>query len=167
MTIDEVRRLDEGPLPGETLGVGVVTLQATCRGEAASIEAKVREVIRPILTAQKTDWPDTDTWRSLLPQWFVAACAPEMTREQAERWLVDWRAMTTAQQAAATQNLAWGLADWLHWMRPDQKTWRLWEIRTIDPDTLRFSVAIESWPFAHGALDWLLRAAGAIAVAEE
>jgi hypothetical protein len=165
---DEIRRLDEGPLTDEEPGgIGTVTLLGLCEGNAGDVARRVREVLRVVLTSSSGHWPSEGQWHDLLPNWFVAACAPEMSQEVAERWLEKWRAMAAEEKAELDATQRWSLPDWLHWLQPSERQWEFWACEAGDTNSVRLSLKVDAWPLAHGALDWLLRAAGANRVVSE
>jgi hypothetical protein len=84
-----------------------------------------------------------------------------MSREAADAWLAWWRTLPPAEQARASQDRRWTLADWLYWLEPTQRQWYWWDAIVEDPDTLRLVVQVPGWPAPLGALQWLLRVAGA------
>jgi len=61
----------------------------------------------------------------------------------------------------------WSLLNWLHWMQPEERPWVWWDGRVETDSQARISVIVEGWPYPRGALDWLIRAAGALGVDEE
>jgi len=164
---EEQRHLAAGPRPGEEPGgVGAITVLA--RGsEARTVLDRCRSVLAVILDHSGPEWPTVEEWRSLLPKWFVAASSPERSREDAERWLAWWRTLGPADQARAESEQRWTLADWLYWMEPFERQWFWWDAEIGTDGTLRVTVEIPSWPAALGALDWLLRAAGAAEVVHD
>jgi hypothetical protein len=159
---NEIRRLDEGPRPDEACdGIGTVALVGLCEVAPELVAWRVRDVLRVVLVMQSKRWPTETGWRCLLPNWFVAACSTEMTQDEAEQWLEKWRAMTVEQRATLDATQRWSLADWLHWVQPSERQWEFWECRASNEYSVRLVIKLEAWPIAHGALDWLLRAAGA------
>jgi hypothetical protein len=102
-----------------------------------------------------------------MPAWFVESSAPEQSREEAERWLSWWRNLSAEEQAQVTRAQRWTLADWLYWLEPSERQWFWWDSVIESPDTLQVIVEVSGWPAPLGALDWLLRAAGAAEVAHE
>ncbi len=164
---EEQRHLAAGPRPGEEPGgVGAITVLA--RGsEARTVLDRCRSVLAVILDHSGPEWPTVEEWRSLLPKWFVAASSPERSREDAERWLAWWRTLGPADQARAESEQRWTLADWLYWMEPFERQWFWWDAEIGTDGTLRVTVEIPGWPAALGALDWLLRAAGAAEVVHD
>jgi len=165
---DEIRRLDAGPLPDEEPGgIGTITLLGLCQDDAEAVAQRACEVLRAVLVSGSPSWPTDAEWRNRLPGWFIDASAREMTQEEAEQWLDKWRAMTAEEKAALEETQRWALADWLHWLQPSERQWEFWECGASDSHMVRLTVKVNSWPIAHGALDWLLRAAGADRVVTE
>lgn len=161
---DERRHLDHGPDPGEQdTGVGPVSVTAS-GPDPAGILDRSREVLRAVLDASGGPWPDLAGWQARLPDWFVAASAPEQTPEQAAAELARWRSMSAAERAAAEDDEAWTLSDWIHWLQPAERQWYWWSARVRDPGTAEVAVSVPGWPAPLGALEWLLRAAGASTV---
>ena len=159
---DEIQRLDTGLLPDEEPGgIGTITLVGLCKGDADEVAKRTCEVFRAVLVSGSTSWPTEAEWRDRLAGWFIDASAPEMTQEEAERWLERWRAMTAREKAAIEETKRWALADWLYWLQPSERQWEFWECRAKGKDVVRLTIKIDGWPIAHGALNWLLRAAGA------
>lgn len=165
---EELRHLDSGSRTGERAdGIGTVSVVATCRRDADRVGQRAREVLRAVLMHARSSWPLLSEWRQLLPVWFVEGSAPEQSREEAERWLAWWRSLPTGERAQVTHGRRWTLSDWLYWLEPSARQWFWWDAAVEDPDTLRVTVEISDWPAALGALEWLLRAAGALEVTYE
>jgi hypothetical protein len=131
------------------------------------VAARAREVLRAVLAHAGPSWPTVSEWRQLLPAWFVEGSAPEKSREEAERWLGWWRSLPAAEQARVTREQRWALPDWLHWLEPAERQWFWWDAVVENPETLRVMVEVPGWPAPLGALEWLLRAAGAVEVSHE
>jgi hypothetical protein len=160
--VHEIRRLEQGPMADEEPdGIGTVTLLGLCENDAESVARRASEVLRVVLDFSFPPWPTQAEWCHHLPDWFVSASAPEMSREEAERWLGKWRAMTAEERVELEQTQRWALADWLHWLKPNERQWELWDCGASDKHIVRLTIQVEAWPIAHGALNWLLRAAGA------
>ena len=89
---DELRRVTEGPRPDEMPGgIGTVRFVARCPSGASEVLESAKSVLRAIDEAALMGWPKDHEWQTKLPDWFVARCAPEMTQEEAERWLAWWK----------------------------------------------------------------------------
>jgi hypothetical protein len=141
-----------------------VRVAARCHGDAGSVRERAVEVLRAILAHGGPPWPAVAEWRKLLPGWFVENSAPERSRAEAERWLVRWRSLSAEEQAKATSVQSWTLADWLYWLEPAERQWFWWDSVIESPDELHVMVDVPGWPAPLGALDWLLRAAGAVQI---
>jgi hypothetical protein len=92
----------------------------------------------------------------------VAACGPERSREDAERWLAWWRTLGPVDKARAESKQQWALPDWLYWLMPSERQWFWWDAEVGRDGSLRVTIEVAGWPVALGALGWLLRAAGAV-----
>jgi hypothetical protein len=145
-------------------GVGTIDVVATAPAPE-SVLGRCREVLAVVIDHQAGDWPDVSAWRELLPSWFVEAC-PDESPEETERWLAWWRSLPREQQVEAERARAWSLADWLYWLEPDERQW-FWWAATVEDDALRVAVELSGWPAPLGALEWLLRTAGATTVTVE
>lgn len=164
---EEQRHLTVGPRPGEVAaGAGTVCVFAR-GGDGGGVLERSRAVMLAILEHSGSQWPTVEEWSSLLPPWFVGACAPEMSREEAERWLSWWRSLGPAERARTESERRWTLADWLYWLTPSERQWFWWDAEVDEGGELRIAIEVEGWPTALGALDWLLRAAGAMEIIHE
>lgn len=162
----EDRHLLSGPEPGEQPGgEGLVELYAHATGTASDVVIRSKQVVKVILDHGEKS-PDLEQWRRRLPGWFVAACAPEWTREEAERWLAWWRTLLPAERIAAEDELGWSLSNWLHWLEPEQRDWFWWQGRAVSDGTAMIEVEVTDFNAPLGSLKWLLRAAGAQQVQE-
>jgi hypothetical protein len=164
----ELQRLADGPRPNETpSGIGLARFVVRCPSGAADILAKVATVLKIVDEIALAAWPNTDEWRRKLPEWFTLACAPQISDEQAERWLAWWKALPQAEQAWAELEKDWSLDNWLYWMQPDNRQWFWWHAQPVDGDHIKVMVSVDAWPFPYGSLRWLFKAAGAVALAPE
>lgn len=164
---EERRHLIEGARAHESPDSSVL-VSVTARSEDPdAVLARCREVLLAVLQHADQEWPQTEQWVSLLPEWFVAACAPEQSAEEAAQWLARWRALDPAEQARIESEQPWTLSDWLYWLSPSERQWYWWDAATTSDGMLRATVAVDGSPTALGALDWLLRAAGASEVIHE
>ena len=157
----EDRHLVSGPDPGEQPdGDGLVEIYALAPGTASDVVTRCRQVVKAIID-NGDPWPNLDEWKKKLPDWFASACAPEQTREEAERWLVWWRSLPPAEKAAAEDERGWSLSDWLYWLEPEQRDWFWWEGRAVSNDRAIIAVEVMDFNAPLGSLKWLLRTAGA------
>jgi hypothetical protein len=162
VTPDEERRhVEGGPRPGERTDELVVV--AARADDPNLVLPNAREIMLAVLEHAGTPWPTLDDWRIVLPQWFVDRCAPEMSTEEAAEWLAQWRSLPPAERAQEERNRSWSLANWLYWLEPQHREWFWWDARVTN-GTVGITVQVSGWPAPLGALDWLLRAAGATEV---
>lgn len=148
-------------------GAGTASVVALCRDDAPGVAERAREVLRAVLESGGPLWPSAGEWRALLPAWFVEVCEPEQAREEAEQWLTWWRGLSSDEQAIAARERRWTLSDWLYWLEPSERQWFWWDAVVEDLDRLRVVVEVPGWPAPLGALEWLLRASGAVEVVHE
>lgn len=157
----ERARLENGPRPGELpLDAGVVDVVGLSHGDAAGVDVRVREVLSIIAEHQNGRWPNLDEWKLVLPRWFTAFFVEQRTQNEESRPL-DWRrALPAEQQASVVDDKKWTLSAWLFWLQPDERQWYFWDSRVESKNQLRVQVQIVDYPLL-GALEWLLRSAGA------
>lgn len=159
---DELRRLlAEDPAGAADVAAYEFVADSPDSGE---LLRNCREVMSVVLRRQEDEWPSLDGWRELLPRWFVDACGPELTHEQAD-WQSAWlKSLPAEQQVAAEDAIPWSLADWLEWLRPSERTWYWLGADATDQRVLRVWVDVPGHPSPTGALEWLLKASGATKV---
>jgi hypothetical protein len=123
---------------------------------------RCREVMEVVLRHdEQQDWPTLAGWRRELPEWFVVACGPEQSGEEAQRWLVWWKSLPPAEQGEVEDRQPWALSDWLEWLQPSERTWYWLGAEKDGPHRLRVWLDVDGSPAPIGALEWLLKAAGA------
>lgn len=157
---EELNRL-HGAQPRALGGVGTVRFTVEVDGDPSEVFRRARQVLTVIDEHALSGWPGLEEWRRRLPAWFVAACAPEMSQDEQDAWLAQWRSLNDEDRAAMDAAQPWSLDNWLYWMEPENRQWWWWSA-TVNPPTL--AAEVEGWPFPWGALSWLLQAAGATAV---
>lgn len=159
MKTDELRRLNSGPFPGEQpQGIALMRFVSRCSGDAPTVLARCKEVMRVALAQDVERWPTDEEWISLLPSWFVAACADEATAEQQAQ---DWFKLSE-EEKSRLESAPWSVSEWVYWFLPEQRQWFWWDASTLDVNRIEVSVEIYGDPFAWGSLEWLLRASGAV-----
>lgn len=158
---DELRRITYGPFVGEKpRGIALISVLAHCVGNAPEILVRCREVMRIVLAQDVERWPTDQKWLSLLPGWFVTACVDdEALRLEAQRWLE----LSDAERAAAVSG-PWSVGGWTDTFLPHQRQWFWWDASTLNGDAVRVLIEIFADPFSWGALEWLLKASGAVGV---
>ena len=153
---------------GRPDGIGTVRfIVRTTTDRPADIVARTREVLLIVNEASRVVWPSAEKWRKLLPSWFVASCAPERSKQEADAWLAQWEAMSWEEKQRVERDKRWSLQNWLYCFQPEERTWYWWDAANIDDGSAIVAVEVESWPFPWGELSWLLRAAGAETVDPE
>ena len=133
---EELRHIREGAgreaPPGE-----LEVLEAP--GDGAAL-ARAREVLEAVVGREPGgEWPSAGEWRTLLPEWFVAACVDD----------------------AAVRDCVldkWSLRAWTYWFQPDHRQWRWWDARVTD-GRIVVELLVLQRPYLRGALEWLLQVA--------
>jgi hypothetical protein len=165
MSSVELRHIDRGPgsdeVPG---GVGLIEVKVSTEGSAVDVIERSRSVLRGVLTMTLDELRSPSAGALRLPVWFVAGCAPERSTEDDERWLAWWRGLDPEARARASDERPWSVGDWLYWMLPEERQWYWWDARVDRDRSARVFVEVAGWPTATGALQWLLRVAGASSV---
>jgi hypothetical protein len=147
--------------------LGTVRFLVDCPGNASEVLAKALEVLKIIVTKSLDGWPSDASWSEVLPQWFLRECAPEMSLEEAQKWLQWWKSLDSEMQDKIEKEKKWSLLDWLYWLEPSHRKWFWWGSEELSKNQLVIAVEVIDWPFAWGALAWLLRASGAERVEPE
>lgn len=159
----ELHRLKHGNNPVAQPNGILVSYDVQCADDAESVAMKVKSVLIVVDEySLRTSWPSRQEWASALPEWFVAACKPESSDEESRQHLEWWDNLDEAEkQRYGKQHRPWSLENWIFWFVPVQRSWFWWETKAKSGDGLLMSIVVDSHPFASGALEWLLRAAGA------
>src|SRR5690349_8951885 len=113
----EAMRLQDGVGDSRPRGMGTVRFRIAAERDAKQVLSRAADVMK-VISSKRSGWPQAEAWRNELPQWFVAACAPERNAEEAEAELERWRALTPEEQDADRQTSKWSLENWLYWMEP-------------------------------------------------
>jgi hypothetical protein len=160
MNQDEIRRIHEGTKESPPKGKIIANFVARCNGDAPIVLDRCKQVLGLVLQPDTGDWPSTDAWRSLLPEWFVEKSSEEISQEEAERRL----RLPMEERIRLSQR--WSVSAFVHWFQPSERYWYWWDAVVKDANTLQIKVIVEDEPFPWGSLDWLLRASGALSVEE-
>ena len=162
----ELRRLDNGPEPGEKpQGVGTVRFMVRFSHGTGDVVSKAKGVLKILDEATLAGWPAQEGLTLCLPEWFASACVTEMSSDEAKRWLAWWKGLPSDEQTKAEAEKGWSLADWLYWMKPSNRQWFWWDASVLEgSDSTVVAVEVEAWPFPWGSLRWLLHVAGASAI---
>ena len=144
-----------------------IEISALCAGNGFEVAERIGALFDVLVEAQQLQsWPSDAALIALLPGWFVAACAPESTPAEEERYLRWWRELSAERKAEEARSAPWSLSEWLHWIHPEQRPWTRSLVKPDGPDSIRVILSVDGSPSPHGAVDWMLRAAGAHEVIE-
>lgn len=168
MSSDEAIRLFEEP-PADPLptALGVLWIACVCPHGSAEVWERVRTVLAVVFQADVENWPSVSEWSTRLPAWFTATFAPERPKAEVEAWLKWWRGLSDDERAKASAATPWTPEEWVYCMKPERRFWRWWNGTVTGDTTLRVELAFFEWPFDWSALEWLLRASGAVSVEED
>jgi hypothetical protein len=148
-------------------GIGTVRFVVFCGHNAAEILDRAKEVLLAVLKAKNPDFGDPAYWTTRLPEWFVDSCDPEPSLEEAERMRQRWVSLPLEMRLKEDASPGWTVMGWVYWFEPDNRSWFWWDAAILAEDAIAVAVAVETWPFPWGALDWLFRACGATKVVPE
>ncbi len=157
---DELRHLGAGPRSDEKPPL-IDWIIARCPGNAQAVLTKSKEVLEVVLSQDPENWPSDTQWASLLPRWFLNASGPKRSRKEAEEYLDRLKRLAPEERVRVEREARWSVSDFLYWFRPDERYWYWWDAEVESADKLRVAVVFDGWPYPSGALEWLLRAAGA------
>ncbi|GAA3594599.1 hypothetical protein [Kribbella ginsengisoli] len=124
-------------------------------------------MLEVVLRYGERDWPALAEWQRELPDWFVLASGPEQSEQEDHEWLVWWKSLPPDQQNEIEDRQPWALSEWLEWLRPSERTWYWLGAEQASTTLLKVWLDTPGSPAPVGALEWLLKAAGAIEVVEE
>lgn len=160
---DELRHLAEGPRPSEYPGgAGLLGVRVTSRVPVVEVIARTKAVLQEVVHIPAEEF--ATAWQSRLPSWFIDGCVEEPSAEANEAWLKWWRQLDSGSQQRAARERGWSIADWMHWMHPMEREWFWWHAQLVSQYSAEVQVEVQGWPPAVGALEWLLRVAGAESV---
>jgi len=128
-----------------------------CKTEICAIEVlnRVREVLSDVIPRTPGSGLSLDSWRKLLPAWFVKEFANEPTIEE----LKALAAIPVEERAKLRAN--WPLSSWIYWFdEEDERMWRWQGSKIINEYEFWVAIDIEEYPSPIGALEWLLKVSG-------
>jgi hypothetical protein len=172
----EFRRIRAGPgrdeLPDSTI---IDHVKARCEGSAELVLERTREVLEAVLSHMRDAGLTTDGWRSILPDWFVAACAQERSPDAVDPWEVELSRVPREQRfqwvlehprhtaRELHTDKPWRVSAFVFWFKPENREWWWWDARVEDANALTIHLCVED-DYSYGALVWLLKTAGATRV---
>lgn len=159
----ELERVRWGPEPGQPLGgLGSVRIIAKCDSDADRVLERARDVMEIMASVDPERFPSAESWRAMLPSWFVRCFAPAPTAEEREKMMT-----LPFEKRMKWREHEWYLEGWLYWFQPENRYWYWWDAAVLDENTLVVAIEVREWPFPWGALKWLLEACGAVSVEAE
>lgn len=144
---------------GHHAGRSRTELLVACEGNSLEVLQKTTDVLIQVLEKSSDVDDSIVDWEAALPTWFVRKCAPEMQDSEVEKFL-------RTEEGTKTLSEIWTVSGFLYWFLPAMRSW-YWSSGTIaGPDKLSIHLIVDGFPFAWGALKFLLRAAGAREIVE-
>ena len=98
-------------------------------------------------------WPSDQEWLSLLPQWFLASFKNH-SKEQYKKMMADMPKERWGE-------LPWLFGSWTASMK--ERVWEWWSCKRHDR-MLEIHLLLEGWPCSIGALEYLVKVAGACSI---
>lgn len=117
--------------------------------EPSTCSSDILSIVEVVLSASYLHWPDVDTWRGLLPDWFLEA-TPVLTQEELSRLL----AITPE---GAWDTLPWEFESWIDAIYV--REWLWWGHRRSG-SRLEIYLLLMSWPASLEAFEHIVKAAG-------
>src|SRR5262245_42855524 len=143
---NERQRLWHGPSTDEPQSslFTMDRIEVTCAGDADVVLARIRETLDVVLARSPDAWPSDETWRELLPSWFVAQCRGEHE---------------LTQESSDDSDFCWTVSAFVYWFLPSERQWWWWNAEVRDADHLAVETAPCDLPYAWEYLEWLHYAA--------
>jgi len=162
---DQFRKMEMQWLSGEPISRSAPEVFCDIRFHAKEgVFVRIKELLSAVNAIALDEWPHEERVRLKLPGWFVDACVPPFSTEEMKIWLTQWRSLSPTEQVAFEEKKGWSLADWLHWMSPENRSWFVVNATHDLRNFSNLTVAVTSWPAPLGSAKWMLRSAGAHAV---
>lgn len=149
--------------------LAVISYLVTCLDNASQVVEKSKEVLLAVnrTLINRDSWPQDEEWQSLLPNWFVRSCKPEMTSQEVQEYFEWWYSLSYEEKLEQEKlPQTWSLSNWISYFDPEQREWYWWSAKIIDSNHFVVSVEIRQWPFPSGSLYWLLQVSGASKIEE-
>lgn len=144
---DDLSEVDQAKLPEAEIIV-------SCRGNAPEVLKRTKEILRQVLTSNLELDSPIDEWEKRIPTWFLDSCVSEPTGSEIQELL------KTEKGFDALSNM-WTLAGFLYWFRPELRSWYWWDGVLENSNILIIKLKVSGFPLAWGALQFLLKSAGA------
>jgi hypothetical protein len=146
--------------------LGLVSFVVGASHDMSTIIHRAMDVLLTV-DDRADNWPSPEKWPRILPEWFVAKCAPEKSNAEASAWLARWQALSPEKQKEEEGRQPWSLLDWLYWLEPERREWFWWTATVKNPQEGVIELVVKAWPFPWGSFAWLMQASGAEVVRAE
>jgi hypothetical protein len=110
-----------------------------------------------------------EDWKAHTPDWFVRACAPEVSPARADEERRGRTVLDDEGKLSSQAEQPWTFASWIAWFDSSsglQRSWYWWDGGTTDDSDFWIEAETVEGPAAVGTLTWMMRAAGAHSVIE-
>lgn len=169
---NEERRLLQGPDQNEKIGgLGTCRFIIYCNGNAPLVLKRSKEVLLKVNRVFQERIPEEEEWYSILPDYFVYSCRPEIPREQSEKERVFDRKVSenfTLEDHGIWNNLVrWELLSWTYWFQEENRYWYWWDSYVHENSHIFLAVEVHEWPYPSENISWLFRGCGAYSVESE
>ena len=106
----ELLRLQKSPTETKiTNGIGVVRFIVRCPLGAKDVLKYAKSIHEIVLSNSCGQWPEVAEWKQRLPRWFIDACSPPLSQEEAELQLQTWLDLSPQEQAETECEKEWSL----------------------------------------------------------
>jgi hypothetical protein len=176
---NEERRLLNGPHDDEKIGgLGTNRFIVYCNGDAPLVLKRAKEILLKVNRIFQERVPEDSEWFSLLSEFFVYRCRPEILKDQEDREIdfnrkiseylskeknKDYRILSSTW----SNSITWSLLSWIYWFHEGNRYWYWWDSYVHKDSHIFVAVEIHEWPYPSENFSWLFRGCGACYVEDE
>ena len=162
MNTDELNRLTTETGNSNAIDIGFlkVELKVDCDGNSSEVLRKTKEVLVRVIDCELSLDDPIEDWKEVLPAWFVNSCAPELSSDKIDQILAKVDGFEVLSKL-------WTVGGFLYWFRPEERSWFWWGAVVKNQNAFIIELIVEGFPFAWGALDFLLHTSGAAHISEQ
>ena len=169
---NEERRLLQGAGENEKIGgMGTTRFIIYCNENAQLVLERSKEVLLKVNRIFQGRVPEKEEWFSILPDYFVYSCRPEIPHEQSEKEVVFRRKLSnylSLEDHGIWCNMErWELSSWIYWFQEENRYWYWWDSYVHENSHIFVAVEVHEWPYPSENLSWLFRGCGAYFVEPE
>ena len=168
---NEERRLLQGPGENENIGgLGTIRYIIHCNGNASLVLKRSKDVLLKVNRAFQERVPEEEEWYSLLPDYFVYSCRPDVPLEQSQKEVeLDRKllnCLSLEDRGIWCDLERWHLSSWIYWFQEENRYWYWWDSYVHENSHIFVAIEVHEWPYPSGNLSWLFRGCGAYSVKE-